>query len=227
MSQTHRASVSVLSALVLPYACALQPAAIAFERRMVKFPRNILTQFFQNPQPGTRIDSPSFEVSGSRFRVELYPCGGNADPDYSSRVGLYLRWLPPGDDDAAGPTEVDTTFALSLQTLPAAAPANGTVADGEELGWKFQCGMTFCNFNEAGETTGRCEDWGAHIYETAGLCNAVFEEEREVGVEVELSVWAQRQCRSGAALQALGEQVQRLPRGEVRVGEVVELIAKH
>lgn len=170
--------------------------------------------------------------------MSLYPCGGNADPAYSGQVGLYLKLLSDSE-------EVDATFALRLKA---------TAANQEEefLGNRFECGMTFCAPSEAGESTGRCEDWGAyairppkpatrarwlcgvstgalagarasairprHLYPTSGLVYELSPAggERQVAVDVELAVWAQRAAARGAALSALGEQASRCCRGQPR-----------
>ena len=211
--------------LTLRSAHALVATPAITERRTVPFPKRVLREYFEDPQPGKRIDSPPFVVDGSRWLVSLYPNGGN--PSYDGLVGLYLRLLQPEggspltpSDAEALTTECDATFSLQLRA-----------EDGEKLGSRFSCGMTFCCAAEAGEcelppsnprdlrrpavsrelsavlaAVGRCEDWGAHVYATTGLQYEV-DEAREVCVDVELSLWAQRPTQTGAALKSLAEQV--------------------
>lgn len=143
--------MSQLLALLLLTGCLLRSAhalvatpAIT-ERRTVPFPKRVLREYFEDPQPGKRIDSPPFVVDGSRWLVSLYPNGGN--PSYDGLVGLYLRLLQPEggspltpSDAEALTTECDATFSLQLRA-----------DDGEKLGSRFGCGMTFCCAAEAGE----------------------------------------------------------------------------
>ena len=79
-----------------------------------------------------------------------------------------------------------------------------------------------CGAAEALESVGRCEDWGAHVCSTAQLLEDLAEQrESTYAVDVELSVWGERACARGASLDAFLGQARRLPRGSVRVGEVV------
>ena len=59
------------------------------------------------------------------------------------------------------------------------------------------------------------------MYPTDLLLKELEDEACIAAVDLELSVWEQRPCRRGASLAALAEQVKRLPRGYMRVGEVV------
>ena len=59
------------------------------------------------------------------------------------------------------------------------------------------------------------------MYPTDLLLKELEDEACVAAVDLELSVWEQRPCRQGASLAALAEQVKRLPRGSIRVGEVV------
>ena len=210
MRHSSSSATAGLLLLLLPGRDALSTAPLAIDRRTIPFPRRLLRQFFQDsPQPGTRIDSPPFSVSGSRWIVSLYPCGASADPTYSGRSAIYLRWLQP-DDRVSAATEVDASFSLQMCT-----------AEGEALGTRFACGMTFCGAIEAGESVGRCEDWGAHLFSTNELLYEMNENDSELSVDLNLTIWDRRACASNAALKALGEQARRVPRGALRVGEVV------
>ena len=131
----------------------------------------------------------------------MYPFGGNAERDYAGRVGLYLRLLqPPG----APNVECDATFSLTLRCLTdesASPPATS------QRGVAFRCGMTFCPASEAGNSVGRCEDWGAHVYPTALLLRELEElPEADAVVDVEMHVWASREVQRGASLAALADQ---------------------
>lgn len=59
------------------------------------------------------------------------------------------------------------------------------------------------------------------MYPTDLLLKELEDETCIAAVDLELSVWEQRPCRRGASLAALAEQVKKLPRGYMRVGEVV------
>ena len=87
-----------------------------------------------------------------------------AGESYADRVGVYLKRSGAG-------SETDASFEMKLQLLPPGGPAayeDPAVRGAECLrGLVFKCGMTFCDAREAGETTGRCEDWGAHVYPTS------------------------------------------------------------
>jgi len=94
--------------------------------------------------------------------VALYPFGGNADPSYAGRVGVYLRML----QQDGSRMEVDASFTMTLNVIPAArvAVADDTDVDAEareaaRRGAALLGGMTFCPTEEAGESVGRCEDW--------------------------------------------------------------------
>ena len=135
----------------------LQP--IATLREVVPFPKAVLAKLLANQNqavPGTRVESPLItDSSGGTWQVNLYPFGGNADPNFAGRVGVYLRTLDSGG-------ETDATFALNLHVLPG---ATSLATDSSTCrGLTFRCGMTFCAQTEAGESVGRCEDWGAHVY---------------------------------------------------------------
>ena len=205
------------------------PQPVSTTRRLIPFPRGVLRKFLDDKEravPGTRIDSPGFDMAGYYWQVTLYPFGGNADPTYAGRVGVYLKLLQPGGDGRI-PAEVDTSFEMTLNVLRAdALAAAETEADAEareaaRRGTVFRCGMTFCPASEAGESSGRCEDWGAHVYPTSLLLKELEDEACVAAVDLELSVWGQRPCRPTAGLGALVAQVRRLPRGSLRVGEVV------
>lgn len=159
--------------------------------------------------PGTKLVSPPFEVGGSSWQVALYPYG--VGDSYANRVGVYLKLAGKSE-------EVDATFALQLQMKPShAAPDDPSTA----RGLRFQCGMTFCDAREAGESVGRCEDWGAHTIDSASFIEELLDNRACVAaVDVELRVWAERPCRAGSGFAALREQTERLSRGCVRVGEV-------
>ena len=86
--------MALLSAIVFGLAGI---APVRFQRT-IPFPRKVLARFLVDEttaKPGTRIDSPTFEAGGSRWQLNLYPLGGNADPYFAGRVGLYLRLLQP------------------------------------------------------------------------------------------------------------------------------------
>ena len=198
--------------------------AIAFtpptaHRQIIPFPRRVLAEFLADSEravPGTRIDSPPFEAGGHRWLLSLYPFGGNADPYFAGRIGLYLKL----DETKGAPSrEVDAVFSLKLRTL-----VEGEVPDDatNQRGLAFRCGMTFCAADEAGNSVGRANDWGAHVYPTSLLLREL-ETRDECGavVDVELSVFGSRPCKKGASLLALAEQTNRLPSGALRVGEVV------
>lgn len=189
-------------------------------RHTIPFPRSVLAKFLADSDgavPGTRIESPPFESSGCRWQVALYPFGGNADKSFAYRVGIYLRLLPSSNQ------EVDVTFALRLLMLPNTTFTDDTNERESALrGINFRCGMTFCTPSEAGQSVGRCEDWGAHVYPTNLLLKELESREETVAcVEVDMNIWDVRSCRRGASLSALIDQVQRLPRRSIRVGEVV------
>ena len=186
-------------------------------QRTVLFPKSVLARFLADSDkavPGTRVESPPFEACGCNWQIALYPFGGNADASFAGRVGVYLKLLEQ--------EEVDATFALRLQILPNDEATDEAARDAATRGLTFRCGMTFCSASEAGETVGRCEDWGAHVYPTNLLLRELEVQESSVcAVDVELSVWEQRPCKTGASLLALANQVRRLPTGALRVGEVV------
>ena len=189
-------------------------------RKTIPFPQRVLAEFLAGDnKPGSRIDSPVFECGGSSWQLALYPLGASADPYYANRVALYLKLLQP---ESARKVEVDATFELTLRCLPAAA-ATTEHSDASQRGAAFKCGMTMCTEAEAGSSVGRCEDWGAHVYPSQQLLRELElgGGETQAVVDVALDVWATRECRSGASLGALLEQVNRLPRGALRVGEIV------
>lgn len=206
------------------------PQPISTTRRLIPFPRGVLRKFLDDKEravPGTRIDSPGFDMDGYYWQVTLYPFGGNADPTYAGRVGVYLKLLQPGGDGRT-PAEIDTSFEMTLNVVRSDALASAAEADADDesreaarRGTVFRCGMTFCPASEAGESSGRCEDWGAHVYPSSLLLKELEDEANVAAVDVELSVWGQRPCRPAAGLFALADQVRRLPRGSLRVGEVV------
>jgi len=169
--------------------------------------------------PGTRIDSPTFRACGHDWQVSMYPFGGNADPYFAGRVGVYLKLLQPAD---SGKIEVDASFSLTLRTLPTAAAGQTEHDASTQRGICFRCGMTFCDAAEAGNSVGRCEDWGAHVYPSDLLLRELeVIEGVEAMVDVELEAWDSRPSRLGASLLALYDQVQRLPLRRLRTGEVV------
>lgn len=190
-------------------------------RKSIAFPglRDIIASS-NKAVPGTRIPSSPFEVAGVMWEVALYPYG--AGESYANRVGVYLKLL-----DVTSRKEVDATFALNLRVLTEdwAAAADDNTDDVNDdttrRGLAFRCGMTFCGADEAGESIGRCEDWGAHLFSTEELI-AELEGNRAcvAAVDLELDVWEQRPCKAGSSLAALQEQTKRLPRGSIRVGEV-------
>ena len=196
-------------------------------RRAIPFPRRVLAKFLADPVravPGTKIASPPFEAGGSTWQVELYPFGGNADASFAGRVGLYLRMV-----QGAPKTEADVTFSLVLRCLPpeaVAETADFDFAPATQRGLAFRCGMTFCEAAEAGNSIGRCEDWGAHVYQTDLLLRELEAIKTcEAFVDCELNIWARRPSRTGASLTELLDQVQRLPSGTLRVGEVAVSLA--
>ena len=157
----HRRRFSMwhlLSSIALP-----QPLSVT--RHTIPFPRGVLRKFIADTEravPGTRIDSPGFIVNGCEWQVALYPFGGNADPSYAGRVGVYLRML----QQDGSRMEVDASFTMTLNVIPAArvAVADDTDVDAEareaaRRGAALLGGMTFCPAEEAGESVGRCEDW--------------------------------------------------------------------
>lgn len=72
---------------------------------------------------------------------------------------MYLRLL---QGDSA--VEVDCQFSLTLRCLPAAMATAPKLETVTQRGLTFRCGMTFCDVSTAGNSVGRCEDWGAHVY---------------------------------------------------------------
>jgi signal peptidase I len=195
---------------------SLNVSPMAAVRRTVPFPKRVLEKVVENNAvPGTAVESPPFvDDGGHLWQVVLYPFGGNADPNFSGRVGVYLRSL-----DAQ--SETDATFTMGLRVLPS-PDALESIGDDASRGLTFKCGMTFCTASEAGESVGRCEDWGAHVYATDLLLAELQEAEESIAaVEIEIAVWEQRRCARGASLKALANQVARLPTGSMRVGEVV------
>ena len=148
----------LLSSIALP-----QPLSVT--QHTVPFPRGVLRKFIADTEravPGTRIDSPGFIANGCEWQVALYPFGGNADPSYAGRVGVYLRML----QQDGSRMEVDASFTMTLNVIPAArvAVAEDTDVDAEareaaRRGAALLGGMTFCPAEEAGESVGRCEDW--------------------------------------------------------------------
>ena len=62
---------------------------------------------------------------------------------------------------------------------------------------------------------------GAHVYPSTLLLKELEDDACVAAIDLELSVWEQRPCLQGVSLRALADQVQRLPRGSIRVGEVV------
>lgn len=206
--------------LCLAAVLGLTPTTV---RRTIPFPKSVLAKVLADPDkavPGTRVESPPFmDDNGCSWQVLLYPFGGNADPNFSGRVGVYLKSL-----DAE--RETDATFCVRLKVLPGGSMTESAEdGDGDDdtvRGLSFRCGMTFCPASEAGESVGRCEDWGAHVYATDLLIAELQDvEDCLAAVEVEIDVWAQRPCKRGASLKALADQVRRLPEGSMRVGEVV------
>ena len=199
----------------------------SLQRITVPFPRRVLQRFLADEAavPGTRIDSPPFEAGGCRWQVSLYPFGGNADPSFAGRTALYLRHMPDAPEGDA--QEVDATFSLKLLVRPMGVEAEDEAKTlARQRGLTFNCGMTFCPAAEAGESVGRCNDWGAHVYASDLLLRELSRVPAcEPAVEVELCVWEQRPCRQGAGLMALGDQVRRLPRRSIRVGEVIVALA--
>ena len=200
---------------ILPTAALLQPVTV---RRTVQFPRDSLIG--AKLVPGVRFDAP-FNAGGSSWQGSLYPCGVSTSE--AERVGVYLKLI------GASGEEVDASFSLALQVLPAlgdtaaaAAPPEGAAS----RGLSFQCGMTFCDAAEALESAGRCEDWGAHVYSTALLLSELESSAQSTAaVDVELQIWDRRACGRGASYEAFLEQTRRLPRGSLRVGEVVVALA--
>ena len=196
----------------------LQPSTV---RRTIRFPRDSLVS--GKIVPGVRFDSSPFEAGGSSWQVSLYPCGVGAS--YADRVGVYLKL-----NDAAG-REVDASFSLALQVLSTGSAVDmaGAAVQPEgaaSRGLEFRCGMTFCNAAEALESAGRCQDWGAHVYNTALLLSELESTvQSTAGVDVQLQVWGERACGRGASYEAFLEQTRRLPRGSMRVGEVVVALA--
>ena len=200
------------------HSLTLQPATV---RRTLRFPRNKLLG--GKIVPGVRLDSSPFEAGGSSWQVALYPCGVSASD--ANRVGVYLKL------NGASGREVEATFSLALQVVPEVAPAALPVAaaasppeGAASRGLGFRCGMTFCSAAEALESAGRCEDWGAHVYDSADLLSELESAaDCTAGVGVELQIWNERAC--GRASEAFLEQTRRLPRGSVRVGEVIVALA--
>ena len=113
------------------------PASI---RKTVRFPRGVLRKFLADSEravPGTRIDSPTIEADGLLWQVSLYPFGGNAEPSYAGRVGVYLRLL----QFEGSMTEVDANFAMSLTVISEAEAAAVMPADdghGSKLDTRFK-----------------------------------------------------------------------------------------
>ena len=147
----------LLSSIALPQG-STQPLSVT--RHTIPFPRGVFRTVIADSKqavPGTRIDSPGFGASGCQWQVALYPFGGNADPSYAGRVGVYLKMLQP----EGSRMEVDASFAMTLNVVPTVAVTDDA-AEAREVarrGVVFRCGMTFCPAEEAGESVGRCEDW--------------------------------------------------------------------
>ena len=202
------------------HSLTLQPTTV---RRTIRFPRDSLIG--GQIVPGVRLDSSPFEAGGSSWQVSLYPCGVSASD--ANRVGVYLKL------NGASGREVDASFSLALQVLPVdrglqgsapLAAAAVSLEGAESRGLEFRCGMTFCSAAEALESAGRCEDWGAHVYNSALLFSELESTaESTAAVDVELQIWSERAC--GRASEAFLEQTRRLPRGSVRVGEVIVALA--
>ena len=216
-------SYVTLASLELHALAALRAQPVTTSRT-IPFPRKTLAQFLSNEGtavPGAHIDSPPFAAGGSKWQVLLYLFG--AGESYAGRVGVYIKRL------AAERIEVDASFELSLQVLPDAATLGEdptTSEDSCRRGLEFKCGMTFCDAKEAGESVGRCEDWGAHVFSTGVLLKELENDESCVlAVHVRLSVWDERPCPSGSSFAALREQTQRVPAGSLRCGEVVVALA--
>ena len=157
---------------------------IAELTKTIPFTRRTLARLLADETtstPGARIDSPPFEAGGSSWQVQLYLLG--AGECYADRVGVYIKRL------AGGGKEVDATFAMSLQVLPSPAAlevAPAARAPGCVRGSTFRCGMTFCEAKEAGESVGRCDDWGAHLYSSSDLLRELEQnEQRVLAVDVE------------------------------------------
>ena len=167
----------------------VQPATV---RRIVRFPRDSLMG--GKIVPGVRLDSSPFEAGGSSWQVALYPCGVSASD--ANRVGVYLKL------NGASGREVDATFSLALQVVPEVPPAALPVAakasppeGAASRGLEFRCGMTFCSAAEALESAGRCEDWGAHVYNSADLLSELESAaDCTAGVGAELQIWNERAC---------------------------------
>ena len=147
----------LLSSIALP-----QPLSVT--RHTIPFPRGVLRKFIADTEravPGSRIESPVFDSNDCEWQVTLYPFGGNADPSYAGRVGVYLRMIQP----EGSRIEVDASFTMTLNVIPAeqvAAVGAGVDDEAREAarrGVAFRGGMTFCPAEEAGESVGRCEDW--------------------------------------------------------------------
>ena len=75
-------------------------AALALQslpfRQTIPFPRPVIKKFLADEAravPGTKIESPPFEAFENQWQLNLYPFGGNADPYFAGRVGVYLRLL--------------------------------------------------------------------------------------------------------------------------------------
>ena len=163
----------LLSSIALP-----QPLSVT--RHTIPFPRGVLRKFIADTElsvPGTKIESPGFVANGCEWQVALYPFGGNADPSYAGRVGVYLRMI----QQDGSRMEVDTSFTMALNVIPAAMVAVvGADVDAEareeaRRGAALIGGMTFCPAEEAGESVGRCEDWACRpAHRTCGraACSA-------------------------------------------------------
>lgn len=191
------------------HAIAFAVTSTATFRKSIPFP-SLAESLSHKAVPGTKLVSPPFEAGGSSWEVALYPFG--VGDSYANRVGVYLKLA------GKSATEVDATFALQLQVMPShEAPQDQSTA----RGLRFECGMTFCPAREASESVGRCEDWGAHVIDSASIVDELLGNRACVAaVDVELRVWDNRPCVAGSGFAALREQSERLSRGCVRVGEV-------
>ena len=213
----------LLVTIVAPVVCVIAPLSV--ERRSIPFPRKVLSDFLnrESSSPGARIDAPPFSSCGAQWQVSLYPLGSSASS--AGSMGVFLRLLQP----EGAKQECDASFTMQLRVTEECDAAFTLQPGADEAdeaasrrGFEFRCGMTFCNAEEAGETVGRCADWGAHVCSSADLLFELRDSPaRTLVVDTELSVWALRDCRAGASLRALVAQARRLPLGEVRVGEVV------
>ena len=90
--------------------------------RTVLFPRAVLQRFRADQEravPGTCVESPPWtDAGGNRWQVNLYPFGGNADPAFAGRVGVYLKSSASSrTPDESKRNEIQTTVSIEIHCM--------------------------------------------------------------------------------------------------------------